>query len=176
MWPMRASPSSVSGINVGCFRPNDRSARARRPPTFISPSSGSMKGILASIVRFYRGGSWAMEEIPLGHTSFCICCCRAKDASLSLGRNCCSLISDIKRRHISPFVTSSVACLVLGAKYDRTGAVKYTVASDVLSPFVGAMGGSLCKNAGPFVQFYCCRSFTEIGRVQISAGLTLVGI
>ena len=47
MSPSRASPMRLSGTKTGCFRPNVRSARASRPPTFMRLSDGSRNGLFA---------------------------------------------------------------------------------------------------------------------------------
>ena len=61
---MKASPSSLSGISVGCFRPKVKSDNASRPPTLISPYSRSKKGVLDMICCFRRRSSFLMVIRP----------------------------------------------------------------------------------------------------------------
>ena len=111
-WSNRASPISVSGIRVGCLRPNERSDRDSLPPTLSSPSVGSRNGDLSIIWRRLCVGSLLMILMPCGHSSCCICSYRATVASFSFGRLSCSLMLSISCFHAVPVLISSVAYLV----------------------------------------------------------------
>ena len=71
-------------MRIGCFLPNERSALARRPPTFGRPSLSSMKGLLDSNSERFLGSSCLMVSRPSGQASDCICIRRYIVASMLL--------------------------------------------------------------------------------------------
>ena len=94
----------MSGINVGCLRPNSRSDIASRPPTLMSPSFLSWNGDVDSICCFDRlSRAWKLF-IPSGQASFCIFNSRFKEASLVLGNLSSSCVLASNFRHIEPDV------------------------------------------------------------------------
>ena len=108
----------LSGTNVGCFLPNVRSARARRPPTLMSPSDVSRNGLFSiSSLRFAIGNE-LMDVIPLGQASFYISFCRNRDASWELGVLCFCCVWVDRFSQALPEVMSSVAWRCLVMKYE----------------------------------------------------------
>ena len=114
---MRASPSRVSGMSVGCLRPNERSEFLNRPPTLIRLSSVSTKGDMLRMALFFWGGSLLIDSIPLGHASLCMLLCRFSDVDwLSLVSVWFPAISSIRLAHSVPDEIASVAWLALCLK------------------------------------------------------------
>ena len=181
MYPIRASPVRLSGINVGCFLPNVRSARARRPPTSISPSDESKNGLFPISSMRLAFGNELMDVSPLGHASFCISFCRIRDASCELGVLCFCFVCANRFSHASPEVISSVAWRCLVMKYEdglavNDLAVRRLVLRDYSLGVVGGLGSSSLRNGGPMSHTEASSSLTEIGRVPMSAGLCAVGM
>ena len=67
MYPIRISPFKLSGIRVGSFWPNVRSALARLPPTLIMSSNWSRNRIFANYSWRFLVSSLLMDSIPFGH-------------------------------------------------------------------------------------------------------------
>ena len=111
MWPSNASPFNVSGSSVGCFLPKVRSARVSLPPTFMSPSVWSRKGLFDSISWRFLESNFLIDSIPLGHASSCISFCSKREACCKLGVLWASWAFSTRLFHILPDVMSSVACL-----------------------------------------------------------------
>ena len=82
----------LSGIKVGCFLPNVRSALARRPPTLIIPSVWSRSGLFANNSRRFLISSLVMDSIPFGHAYLCISFWSMMDTS-------CKLVAFQKNHH-----------------------------------------------------------------------------
>ena len=108
MNPRRASPSGKAGMRTGCFLPKERSALARRPPTFRRPSVSSTKGLFDSSFERFLGSSCLMVSRPLGQASDYTCFNRYMVASMSLVALFCCWASSSAFFQALPEVTSSV--------------------------------------------------------------------
>ena len=150
MNPRRVSPGGKAGMRTGCFLPKERSALARRPPTFRRPSQSSMEGLFDSSSERFLGSSCLMVSRPLGQASDCICLNRYMVASMSLVALFCWASSSAFFQAL-PEVTSSIVGQVLEVKYDEA-CVKNEALGSWSVGDSGGLGSSWDRKAGPLSQ------------------------
>ena len=119
---------------------------------------------------------------PLGQASRCISFCKEIEASSWLGILCCWIVASSSCSHILPEVMCSVAWRIWMWKYEEGWASYRGSCIDVNSVelsvggVAGGVGSSNRRKACPDSQLEACNSDTDMGRVPISAGLSLVGM